>query len=396
MALKGSLDDFNIVNILQMIKLEGKTGKLALSEGEDQVKITFDSGNIIYAEGTPQKDEARIQASLIANKLLKKDQWAAIKKEHEDKLKPYWELLSKAVSSQILVEMINRQVIDTVYYALRWKKGTYEFAPMKSVKYNSKIMRPQDVDVLLMEGCRIADEWTRVTNSIPPLDTYLVKNIMGESDEDDSLNVRGGGAAEDYKSSLEFEILSARGVSISDAEVAVLTVMGEGKTIREIMDSARQSYFATVEATQALLKKEVLKPSKKKEKARISVDHSGASAQMLLAAILAAVIAGGVFWQASTFAGSSQIRKKGDSLLKKAQAGQGLRKIESAIKVYQVLMGKLPGALDDLVAAGALEQHELMDPWKNKYRIIYDDGKYALFSPGPDAALTSDNVYLSR
>ncbi|VAX23876.1 hypothetical protein MNBD_NITROSPINAE03-1592, partial [hydrothermal vent metagenome] len=190
MALKGNLDDFNIVNILQMIKLEGKTGRLTLVENEEQVKITFDEGNIIYAEGTPLKDEKRIKSTLLSNSILKDKQWLEIQKEHEDKLKPYWEILSKKITSQMLVELISRQAVDTVYYALRWKIGSYEFTPIKNIKYNKKVMMPMDVDGLLMEGCRIADEWTRVATSIPPFDTFVVKNIYGKDEEDDSLNLK--------------------------------------------------------------------------------------------------------------------------------------------------------------------------------------------------------------
>ncbi|MBF0171163.1 MAG: DUF4388 domain-containing protein, partial [Nitrospinae bacterium] len=146
MALSGSLDDFNILNILQMIKLEGKTGRLALTEGDDQVKITFDGGAIIYAEGAPAMDEARIRESLLANNLIPPDQWEEIRREHEDKLRPFWELLAKRTDAKLVLELIRRQVIDNVFYALRWKIGQYEFTPMKSVKYNSKVMVPMDVD----------------------------------------------------------------------------------------------------------------------------------------------------------------------------------------------------------------------------------------------------------
>jgi len=232
MALQGSLDYFNIVNILQMIKLEGKTGRLALNEGDDIVKITFDKGDIIYAESAPQRDEARLGASLVWNSVIAPTVWEGVKKEHEDKLKPYWEILAKKLSSQELVEFIRRQVIDNVYYALRWKKGNYEFTPMKGLKYNDKLMTPLDVDALLMEGCRLADEWPRVTASLPPLTTFIVKNIIGEEEEDDSLGVKARESTEGgFRSSLEYEILNARGVKLSDAEVAVLSVIDKGKTI---------------------------------------------------------------------------------------------------------------------------------------------------------------------
>ncbi len=395
MALKGSLEDFSIVNILQMIKLEGKTGRLTLSEDEDQVKITFDQGSIIYAEGTPQKDESRIESTLLANSIVKSEEWQSIKKEHEDKLKPYWEILSTKTTSQILTELISRQSIDTVYNALRWKKGTYEFAPMKSIKYNTKIMVPLDVDGLLMEGCRIADEWVRVTSSLPPLDTFVVKNIYGKGEEDESLNIKVGDAGSaDYKSSLEYEILSARGVSLSDPEVAALAVTGSGKTIQGIMDAARQSHFASLEAIQSLLRLEVLKPSKKKEKAVVSADHTGSTPQLITTVILLAILLGGIFWQISSRPKTLAIKETGAVVVKTAEAMEGLKKIERAMKTYLTITNTTPVSLDDLVAEGTLPQSDLIDPWNNRYQIVFDQDRFALFSRGPDIMLTTDNIYL--
>ena len=394
MALTGNLADFSIVNILQMIKLEGKTGRLDLTEADDLVKITFDQGNIIYAESNPQKDEGRIESTLLSNYLIDQKNWDLVKKEHDDKLKPYWDILSKKINGQLLVELINRQVIDNVYTALRWKKGTYEFSQMKSIKYNPKMMSPKDVDGILMEGCRIADEWLRVAGSVPPLDTFLVKNILGEGEEE-SLGGKSAGARGDFKSSLEFEILTARGVTINDIEAAVLSVVGSGKTIQEILDAARQGNFITLEAVQTLLKRAVLKTSKKKGKAMLSVDNTGATTQMIAAGALAAILVFGGLWQVSQYPSSSLARAEGIMKVKNNQAQGDLKKIQRAIKVYMTLMKKPPPGISDLVSAGSLSPADTIDPWDNKYKIVIEKGSYALFSTGPDVMLSADNVYLA-
>lgn len=395
MALKGNLDDFNIVNILQMIKLEGKTGRLTLSENEEQIKITFDDGSIIYAEGTPAKDEKRIESTLLANSILKNGEWQEIRKEHEDKLKPYWEILSKKITPQVLVELISRQAVDTVYYALRWKVGSYEFSPMKNIKYNKKVMVPMDVDGLLMEGCRIADDWVRVARAIPPLDTFIVKNIYGEDESDDSLNLKPDAEhIADYTASLEYEILSARGVSLDNSQIAVLSVIGTGKTIQEIMDASRQSNFATLEAVQSLLGLAAIKPSTKIETASVSADHTGSTSQMITVGILLAVLVGGVLWQITNRSSASAIRKADDQIVKTAYARDGLVNIKRAIQIYISLTGSTPSNIDDLINHGVIEPSGLIDPWNNKYQIEFDNDQLTLFSDGPDSILANDNVYL--
>ncbi len=395
MALRGNLDDFNIVNILQMIKLESKTGRLTLAEADEVVKITFDKGSIIYAEGAANKDESRLENVLLTNNLVEQGAWNEIKKEHEDKLKPYWELLSKNINSKLLLELINRQVIDTVYFALRWTKGSYEFTPIKSLRYNSKVMAQMDVDGLLIEGCTIADQWPRIAATLPPFTTFVIKNIIGEDEADESLNVKanesGGG---DFGSSLEYGILSARGITLNSQEMAVLNVVGTGKTLKEIMDAARQRHFQSLEAMLSLLRMGILKPARQKAGGAKNLDRKKYFAQLAITAALLAIVMAGFTWRAKSWPESFRAQKEGIMQVKHSQALSGLKKIEYGLKIYASLEGRAPESLDALVESGILKRSELVDPWNNRYQLVFKKKKFALFSTGHDAFLSTDNVYL--
>jgi hypothetical protein len=395
MALQGNLDDFNILNILQMIKLEGKTGRLTLTEGEELVKITFSAGSIIFAEISPSKEETRLKGTLINNRILDAQAWNEVKKEHEDNLKPFWEILSKQIPQPTLVELMRRHILDNVYYALRWKRGNYDFTPMKGIKFNDKVMIPMDVDAVLMEGCRIADEWPRITASIPPLPTFLVKNILGE-DERDSLNIKApAGGGPDFKSSIEFEILTARGVALTDPQVNILSIMGSGKTITDILDSARQGHFASLTAVQRLLGLGILKPATRKKDTTIALDHTGGAIRYITMAILLAALAGGIAWQVTSFPQRMESRKVSVTQTNTADARVTLKKIERALKTYMALRGTPPPSLIELAQNGSLEQGDLTDPWGNAYQFVVRQDKFSLFSNGPDAYLPSDNIYLN-
>lgn len=394
MALQGSLDDFNILNILQMIKLEGKTGRLTLTEGEELVKVTFNNGSIIFAEISPAKEEARLKGTLIHNKILDAQAWNEVKKEHEDNLKPLWELLSKKIPAQTLVELMRRHILDNVYYALRWKRGNYEFTPMKGIKYNEKVMTPMDVDAVLMEGCRIADEWPRITSSIPPLTTFVVKSILGE-DEYDSLNLKSPeGAGQDFKSSIEFEILTARGVALTDSQVNILSIMGSGKTITDILDSARQGHFVSLTGVQRLMELGIIKSAARKKDTTIALDHTGGSAKYVAMFFLLAALAGGIAWQVISLPQQTQSRKISVAQLNTAHARDTLKKIERALKVYIALRGTPPPSLSELAQSGALSANDLTDPWGNPYQFVVRQDKFTLFSNGPDTYLATDNIYL--
>lgn len=395
MALQGNLDDFNILNILQMIKLEGKTGRLTLTEGEELVKITFNNGSIIFAEISPAKEETRLKGTLISNRILDAQAWNEVKKEHEDKLKPFWEILSKQIPAQTLVELIRRHILDNVYYALRWKRGNYEFTPMKGIKFNEKIMTPMDVDGILMEGYRIADEWPRITASIPPLPTFLVKNILGEN-ERDTLNLKApDGAGPDFKASIEYEILAARGVTLTDPQVNVLSIMGSGKTITDILDSARQGHFISLSAVQRLLELGILKSATRKKDTTIALDHTGGAVRYVTMALLVAALAGGIVWQATSFPQRMERRKASVAQLNAAQARVDLKKIERALKAYMSMRGSPPATLADLAQNALLAQGDLSDPWGDFYQFVVRQDKFSLYSNGPDTYLATDNIYLN-
>ncbi len=394
MALKGNLDDFNILNIFQMIKLEGKTGRLNLKEGVDLVKITFDSGSIIYAETQPAKDEARMKLTLVANSLLSQADWDDTQREHEDKLKPYWELLARKIHPNLLIELIRRQTLDNVYHALRWKIGEYEFTPIKKIRYNEKVMTPMDVDGLLMEGCRLADEWPRAKKAIPPPNTFLVKNIIGE-DDDESIAIKGqeGGAA-GWESSLEKEILSARGIELRDTDVKVLCVVEEGKTIDEIINASRQGEFETLEALNRLLQLRVLKPSQRKKERLVAVDRSLTAKWITSVAVLIAVVVGGGYWQIASMPSVLTAQKKAFERVKTQQAEGTLKRIKYGLQVYYTLYRAMPEHLDKLSDAGIVPRSDLVDPWNNPYVLNVDKTKYALYSTGSDQYFPSDDVFL--
>jgi hypothetical protein len=66
MALKGTLKDFGIADILQLIGQQQKTGMLHLKSKGQEVQIGFKEGNIVKAESTTRRNE-----SLIGNMLVR-------------------------------------------------------------------------------------------------------------------------------------------------------------------------------------------------------------------------------------------------------------------------------------------------------------------------------------
>ena len=54
MLLQGNLREFNLPNILQLVKMSTKTGSLSIQREKEWGKIFFNRGQIYYAFSAPQ------------------------------------------------------------------------------------------------------------------------------------------------------------------------------------------------------------------------------------------------------------------------------------------------------------------------------------------------------
>ena len=89
MALKGTLKDFGIADIFQLIAHQQKTGILDLAREEEQIQIVFEEGFVIMAEPKMKRKgeklgELLLRSGLIADKDL--EEALEIQKETLQKL----------------------------------------------------------------------------------------------------------------------------------------------------------------------------------------------------------------------------------------------------------------------------------------------------------------------
>src|SRR3954469_8929206 len=70
MALKGTLKDFGIADILQLIGQQGKTGALHLKAGHQEVHIHFREGAIVRAESSTRNKKDLIGTMLVRAELI--------------------------------------------------------------------------------------------------------------------------------------------------------------------------------------------------------------------------------------------------------------------------------------------------------------------------------------
>jgi hypothetical protein len=182
MALEGSLTDFGLADILQLIYFQRKTGILTLEGKLDKVKLLFIDGNVVGAESKRRIDDSRLGKILLKRGLIGEgDLQIALEEQNKTKAKLGAILIRKEfVGNDVIGDIINGQITETVIQIFSWKQGTYEFTS-QSISQDKVLSMSLDTQHLLMEGLRIVDEWSLIRGKIT-LDTVFRKRGEGAAD----------------------------------------------------------------------------------------------------------------------------------------------------------------------------------------------------------------------
>ncbi|HEX9611352.1 MAG TPA: DUF4388 domain-containing protein [Gemmatimonadales bacterium] len=170
MAIKGSLKEASLPDVLQLLALGQKTGCLSIADRSNFGYIYFDRGRISYASIVNRRD--RLGDILAKHGLISQDQLdAAIHRQSRERDKKLGEILvAMNVISQLDLERYMRmQIEEAVYYLFTWTQGTFNF---------EADVRPEQQDFLvsinpeslLLEGARRVDEWSLIEKKIPSFD----------------------------------------------------------------------------------------------------------------------------------------------------------------------------------------------------------------------------------
>jgi hypothetical protein len=182
MALEGSLRDFGLADILQLIFFQRKTGVLTLEGRLDKIRLLFIEGNITGAESKRRVEANRLGKVLVIKGILSDDDLQAVLDEQKSaNIKLGNILIQKGlVTREAIEEILIGQIKETVVQIFGWKEGTYEFTP-QAIPADKDIPVSIDTQHLLMEGLRIVDELATVEGKIS-LDTVFTKKTTDLTD----------------------------------------------------------------------------------------------------------------------------------------------------------------------------------------------------------------------
>src|SRR4051812_43362287 len=168
MALSGTLKDFGIADILQLIGHQTKTGRLTLKNGDDAVEIFFVEGNVVFASQKARDSKDLLGSLLLRAELLSQEQLDEALANQQRTLKRLGDILtdSGVVTPEQLAQMMRLQTTETLYRLFSWKTGSYEFS-QEEVDAAKAAFDPIRAESILLEGFRRMDEWPALKKKIP-------------------------------------------------------------------------------------------------------------------------------------------------------------------------------------------------------------------------------------
>ena len=173
MAIKGSLREASLPDVLQLLAMGKKTGCLSVTNRNNFGYIYFEKGRITYASIVNRRD--RIGDMLVkAGRITAEQLQQAIDAQGKHRDKRIGDLLVELghISSERLHDHVRIQIEEAVYLLFTWNEGTFNFEADVHPE-RQDILVSINPESLLLEGARRVDEWGLIEKKIPSFDVVF-------------------------------------------------------------------------------------------------------------------------------------------------------------------------------------------------------------------------------
>jgi DNA-binding transcriptional ArsR family regulator len=394
-ALKGTLKDFGIAEILQLIGQQAKSGVLHLESRDDLIHIAIADGNVVRAESAGRKTRERLGNLLVRAEIITEEELSYALDMQRRSLRRLGDVLVelKLVTKQDLREMTALQTTETVFRLFHWKSGTYQFEP-GDVEWDAETVTPLRAESVLMEGFRQVDEWPLVRRKITStamtferqkaLEPERPRKAEKKDDVDAAFDALGD----------EPEVKKGDFASLGKNERRCFELAEPGRTVEKIVDLSRLGEFETCKALLNLVNLGFLKGVAPANRAAAAV---GAYAQdwqarirrgatrVVATVVIAAALAGIGYWvdrRGLLFRGGAGGTALRDNTAQRFLARYQMERLRGALEVYRLERGEYPDALWRLVDAGLASGRDLSYPWSETYYYRRKpEGRFVLLPP---------------
>ncbi len=410
MALEGTLRDFSLADIFQLIGLQRKTGVLTLRGKDDTVTVTFLDGKVVGADSLNRRLENRLGTVLMKTGLLSQDQLNRALDIQKETLQRLGFILTHygIISQESLRDAIQLQIMQIVYRLFRWKDGDYHFSQETTIEYDRDNVVPITAESILMEGARMIDEWPIIEKRVRSYDMVFRRKLIDQeivvvgADQADEIDFDGEGTRRGRRGGFGEKI------RISQEEKSIYDLVDGTMTVSDIVEVSRLSEFDTNKALYELLTRDLIEEVRGHTAAAVAaqatpVDETEVAETpvplplvLILVGLAIASLVTSIKNPLNTLTpmrptpgGLSPI---GSS--RKAISMQRIQMLGVAIDKYNDTQGQLPFELKHLTPE-YIDESLLTDPWGNTYKFIPRPDSYLVIGFTPEGKPDTD-LFLSK
>jgi len=226
MAIKGSLKEASLPDVIQLLTLGRRTGCLAIADRQNFGYIYFEEGRLSHASIVNRRD--RIGDILLRSGRITADalREAIDTQQNRPDTKLGALLVDQgAITREELEKHIRLQIEEAVYYLFTWSSGTFNFEAGVRPEHEDFLVSINP-ESLLLEGARRVDEWSLIEKKIPSFDLIFAADRSYVEDS---------------------------GVTLSAEQSAILPLIDGTRDVKQLIEDSGLVEFAVGQALYGLI-----------------------------------------------------------------------------------------------------------------------------------------------
>ncbi len=366
MALQGTLKDFSITEIIQLIGQQLKTGILKIRRGKDLVEIHFVDGMIVHVYSNYRGKKDLIGEILVKAQLITEEQLERVLRIQKETLKYIGEILVELqfLTKEDVLKVISTQIYETIYDLFWWEDGNFNF-DLKLVESYKKIPFALSTEQVLLNILRMVDEWSEIEKKIfsPHIVFKKTEGVEGKTLD----------ASQYYLKE-----------KLNSEQELIYNLIDGNRTVQEIIDRSLLGKFNASEILVDLSEMGLIEmvgvrtPSLIK---KVSMVNFRRALPYVYYGIFLVVVFLFLVWIRPHFLNhlwNSRIERADLGIPSQFFHKTQLERIKAALEVYYLEKGEYPSQLEDLVSEKLLRKGDLFYQKGVTYHYELRDGKYLL------------------
>jgi len=365
-ALRGTLKEFRIADIFQLISQQAKTGTLRFKSRRRTVWVSFLEGWIVRVEDSRKSSQETICEMLLRAELILQEDLDIALDVHKRMRRSLREVLSlrKLLPEEKFNELVLLQMREALYELFTWDSGKYEFE--NSVLSEGTWGR-LNTESILMDGFRVVDEWPELRRRIVDEEARIEKVLP--------LPELAGGGWGDSRSMLgiaERQVYELAKMGLSVRKVVDLSCLGRFDGFRALANLVEQGCIQLSSPSHG---GKVL-PGRQRRWLKVCGRIGAVLFYLMVVSMISAGSNGDIFgWSAGRNVFTNPVLRRH---IARAQTAR----IEAAIEVYRLENATVPEELGNLVEARLLRADDLSHPWHTAYGYLRKSpSEYELLLP---------------